>query len=212
MVARATIKYAPLLWSNGLVTLREILLGFVLGSAAGLIIGSAISLFKPLERVVYPALVSSQSIPKLAIAPLLVVWFGYGATTIIIVAVLVTVFPVVVNTMLGLQSVSPEMLKLGKVMGGSPLRIFLRIRIPTAMPSVFAGLKLGITNATIGAVVGEFVAASSGLAYLLQDAAGTVKTDLVFATVIVLAVMGVALFGIVQGVEQFVTRKYGGHS
>jgi NitT/TauT family transport system permease protein len=177
MVASATIHNAAILARHGLVTLREILLGFALGAVAGLLIGSAISLFKPLERVIYPALVSSQSIPKLAIAPLLVVWFGYGTTTIIIVAVLVTLFPVVVNTMLGLQSVSPEMLKLGKVMGGSTLRVFLRIRIPTAVPSMFAGFKLGITSATIGAVVGEFVAASSGLAYLLQQAAGEVVPD-----------------------------------
>lgn len=205
-VAERMVKNAKPLLDNTLITLREILIGFGLSAVFGILIGTAIAFSRILERIIYPLLVSTQAMPKVALAPIFVMWLGFGARTNALVAVLTAIFPIIINTTLGLRSIDPDLIRLGQMMGGSRLRIFLKIRIPTALPSIFAGLKLGITFATIGAVVGEFVGATEGLGYLAQMAAGTLDSELAFSSIVILAVLGVVLFLVVELFERFIVR------
>jgi NitT/TauT family transport system permease protein len=191
---------------NGLVTLREILIGFGLAMLVGFPLAIGIAFSRPLERILYPVLVVSNAIPKVAIAPLFLIWFGFGGRTNAILALSTAVFPVVINTALGLTEINRDLIKLGRVMGGSPLRVFWYIRLPAALPSIFAGLKVSITLATIGAIVGELVAGQEGLGYLAQYAAGQLKTNYTFACIVVISLLGVALFYLMVYLESAVIR------
>jgi NitT/TauT family transport system permease protein len=191
---------------NGFVTLREILIGFGLAIVVGFPIAVGIAFSRPLERILYPVLVVSNAIPKVAIAPLFLIWFGFGGRTNAILALSTAVFPVVINTALGLTEINRDLIRLGRVMGGSPLRVFWYIRLPAALPSIFAGLKVSITLATIGAIVGELVAGQEGLGYLAQYAAGQLKTNYTFACIVVLSLLGVALFYLMVYIEGAVIR------
>ena len=150
----------------------------------------------------YPLLVFSQSVPKIAIAPLFVVWFGFGIIPKVIAAFMLGFFPVVVSTVMGFKSVDPDMLDLARSMKASRLETFLRISLPQALPSIFAGLKVSITLAVVGAVVGEFVGSNSGIGYLLQIANGNFDLPLMFAALTVLSGIGVLLFVAIDGVER----------
>ena len=151
-------------------------------------------LLRVVESFVYPLLVFSQSIPKVAIAPLFVVWFGFGVVPKIIAAFLLGFFPVVVSTVQGFKSVEPEMIDLARSMRRRALRIFLKFRLPQAMPAIFSGLKVSVTLAVVGAVVGEFVGSNSGMGYVLQKANGNFDLPLMFAALFVLSMIGVLLF------------------
>ena len=198
--------FRSVLFEHGLVTLREILIGFGLALAVGIPLGTAISFSPLLKSLIYPLFISSNAIPKVALAPLLVIWFGFGGVTNALVAFSVAVFPVVINVSTGLQMIDEDMIKLGKVMDGSSWRIFRIIRVPVALPTWFAGFKLAMTNSTVGAVVGEFVASSAGLGYISQQAAGTLNTPLAFAALVVLSVLGIVLFVLVELVERLLVR------
>jgi NitT/TauT family transport system permease protein len=191
---------------QGLVTLGEILVGFLLAGVIGVLLGVLIALSSVAERLVYPVLIVSQAVPKVAVAPLFVIWFGFGREANIIMAVVVAVFPIIINTALGISSLGAGYIRLGRAFRGTTLRIFWKIRFPAALPSIFAGLKLGITLATIGAVVGEFLAGQTGLGYLTNFAAGQLDTELAFAAILALSVLGVALFYAVVALESLVVR------
>lgn len=195
-----------LLWEHSLVTLTEILIGFFLSIVVGFPIAIAIAFSRTLERMLYPLLVVSQAVPKVAVAPLFLIWFGFGQTLNALLALLVAVFPVIINSALGLTEINPDLVRLGRVMGGNAWRVFWRVRFPTALPSIFAGLKLSITLATIGAVVGELVAGQSGLGYLAQFAAGQLQTTRTFACIAVLSFWGVVLFYGVVVIESLAIR------
>jgi NitT/TauT family transport system permease protein len=154
------------------------------------------------ESYVYPLLVFSQSIPKVAIAPLFVVWFGFGIFPKIISAFLLGFFPVVVSTVMGFKSVEPDMIDLARSMGGSRLQTFFKISLPQALPAIFSGLKVSITLAVVGAVVGEFVGSNSGIGYVLQVANGNFDLPLMFAALVVLSSIGVLLFAAIDVVER----------
>jgi NitT/TauT family transport system permease protein len=154
------------------------------------------------EGYVYPLLVFSQSIPKIAIAPLFVVWFGVGILPKILAAFLLGFFPVVVSSVQGFKSVDPEMLDLVRALEASRLQVFRVVSLPHALPSIFAGLKVSITLAVVGAVVGEFVGATSGIGFVVQHSIGNVELPLMFAALVVLALIGVILFWIVDVVER----------
>ncbi|MBI2726972.1 MAG: ABC transporter permease [Polaromonas sp.] len=203
-VAAGIFKDRALLFTHALVTLREIGVGFALAVLIGVPIGAAVAFSKPLSRLLMPLMVVSNSIPKVAIAPLFLLWFGYGQITNIVLAVLVAIFPIVINTTLGLTHIEPDLIRLGKVMGGSPARIFWQIRVPTALPSIFAGLKLAITLATIGAIVGEMIAGQAGLGYLAQYASGQLLTVMAFGAIVVMSALGVALFYAIAWLEVIV--------
>ena len=192
-----------LLFNTG-VTLAEALLGFALGVAGGIPLALAITYSPLLQRTIYPLIVISQSIPKVAVAPLFLVWLGYGLETKVMIGFLVTFFPIVVNTSTGLASAEPELLDLVRSLGGSRLLEFRKIRFPHAMPFMFAGFKVSITLAVIGAIIGEFVASDQGLGYVILVASAQLKIGLVFACLAWLSVMGITLFAIIEWLERVV--------
>jgi NitT/TauT family transport system permease protein len=149
-------------------------------------------------------MIASQAIPKVAVAPLFVVWMGFGVMPKVSIAFLIAFFPVVIDTVIGLRSIQPEMLQLGRSMGGGTLRVFLKLRLPNALPNIFAGLKVAITLAVVGAITGEFVGSQSGLGYLLTSAGGQMDTALVFAVLVTISVIATLLFTIIEAVEKLV--------
>jgi NitT/TauT family transport system permease protein len=158
------------------------------------------------EALFYPVLVVSQAVPKIAVAPLFLVWLGFGMATNAVLALLVAVFPVIVNTLLGLTSLDANYIKLGRIMGANSWRLFVRIRLPAALPSIFAGLKVAMTLATIGAIVGELISGQRGLGGVVQTAAGQAETTLAFAAVAALSLLGIVLFYAVALAEKIVVR------
>lgn len=200
-VLMEAIANADLLWASCVVTVREILIGFVLAAVIGFVVAVGLSASRTAHRLVYPSLVLMNSVPKVAVAPLFLIWFGFGATTNALLAMTIAVFPVIVNTALGLDGISDDYVRLGKVMGGNPWRLFFRIRLPSALPSIFAGLKLATSFATIGAIVGEFIAGQEGLGYLAQLSAGQLETAITFAAIVVMAMIGLAFFYLVAWLE-----------
>ncbi|WP_369824575.1 ABC transporter permease [Cellulosimicrobium sp. CUA-896] len=150
----------------------------------------------------YPLILFAQVIPKIAIAPILVVWFGFGLTPKIVLAVLIAFFPVVVSAVAGLRSTDPELLELSATMGASRWKTFRKIRFPGALPQLMSGLKVAVTLAVVGAVVGEFVGADRGLGYVLLLASGNLDAPLLFADLILMSLIGVVLFLLVELLER----------
>ena len=202
-VALALVQQWPMLMSNAVSTTVAIVSGFALSVVAGIALAVLISSSRIFEKSLYPLLVGSQAIPKLALAPLFVVWFGFGLLPKVIMTFLIAVFPIVVSTVQGIASVETELEFLSRSMGLSPYRTFRMIRLYRALPSIFAGLKVAITLAVVGAVVGEFVGSDRGLGTLLLRAIGVVNTPLLFAGLIVLTVLAVVLFGLIELLERF---------
>lgn len=196
-----------LLVEHSYVTLKEILWGFGLAILIGVPLAIAMTFIRALDNLFLPVLVVMNSVPKVAIAPLLVLWLGYGTQTNVFLSVLVAVFPIIINTVVGLKTIDDELIKLGKVMGGNAMRIFFRIRLNSALPSIFAGLKLGITLATIGAIFGEMIAGQKGVGYLAQYAASQLLTPLAFACIVAMSVLGVVLFYLVVLLENIVVKS-----
>lgn len=188
------VKSWPNLIAHSQVTLAETLAGFGLGLLIGIPLAVCIVYSRIVEQILYPLLVASQAVPKVALAPLLLVALGYGTLPKIIVAFLIAFFPIVVNTVTGLASVDRDTLRLLRSMGASNTAVFLKVRFPSAVPSMIAGFKVAIALAVVGAVVGEFVGGRSGLGYYMLVATGNFDTALVFACVVILTVLGVALF------------------
>ena len=199
----------PLLLRHALVTLREVAGGFLLGASAGVALAVVMAWSRTVERMLYPLIVSSQTFPKEALAPLFVVWFGVGLAPKIVIAGLISFFPVVVNTTRGLLSVDPLALDLMRSLSASRGQVFVKLRFPNALPYLFAALKMCITLSVIGAVVGEFVGSSAGLGHLVRLANTEMATDLIFAALITLGTMGTILFVIVEAVEKVVLRRWG---
>ncbi len=184
-------------------TLEEILAGFFIAVLGGVSLAILTAHSRFLTKTLYPLLVMTQTIPTIAIAPLLVVWFGPTAVARLIVVFLISFFPVFVSTVSGLRHADEELILLVRGLNGSRWKAFTKIRWPSAMPHVFAGLRIAITLSVIGAVVAEFVAATRGLGYLVFTGATDLDTDLVFGGVVVLAVMGVCLFQLVRLAQQW---------
>jgi NitT/TauT family transport system permease protein len=195
---------AVVLIKQSVVTTVEILLGFALSVVVGVPLALAIFLWKPFARTVYPLLISSQAVPKVAIAPLFLVWFGFGLVPKVLIAFLIAFFPVVINTAMGLASVEREKIYLAQSMGLGAVATFFKIQLPTALPSIFAGLKISITFAVVGAVVGEFVGGQGGLGYLLLIANGNMDTALLFAGIVALTALGIVMFALIGLVERLV--------
>lgn len=200
-VLGAIVDRPALFLKHAGVTLQEIMMGFSAAAILGIALGIALAFSSILARIVYPVLVIGNAVPKVALAPLLLVWVGFGPSTSAFLAMLVAIFPMVINTSLGLSSINEDFVRLGHVMGGTRSRVFWKIRLPTALPSIFAGLKVAITLATIGAIVGELIAGQAGLGYLSQYMAGQLEMAVTFASIVVLATMGVILFYLVVLIE-----------
>ena len=197
-----------LLLKHGSVTLFEVLGGFAIAVAAGIPTALLIFYSRIFERAVYPLLIAEQAVPKVALAPLVVLYLGYGWAPKIFLAFLIGYFPIVVSTVVGLQSLDPAMVSLVRSMGASRWQTFIKVRLPAALPNVFGGFKLAIALAVIGAVIGEYVAAEKGLGYLQLQANSQFDTTLNFASVVAIAMLGVLLFALVRVAEQvFVFRR-----
>ncbi len=190
------------------VTMTEVLLGFGLCVAIGIPIAVLIVYSKIIRNVFYPLLVSAQAIPRIAIAPLMVLWFGLGTEGKMIMAFSIAVFPLIINTVVGLESVERETLYVVESMGAGPLQSFLKVRFPAALPSIYAGLKIAVTLAVIGAIVAEFVGSKAGLGYLVVVGQGTFNTRLIFASVLLMALMGIVLFYAIEILERVTIHWY----
>jgi len=204
VIAESMYSHAAVLTEESIATTIEIALGFALSIAVGIPLALAIFLWPGFSRSVYPLLVSSQAVPKVAVAPLFIVWFGLGLVPKVLIAFLIAFFPVVINTAMGLAAIEVEKIHLARSMGLGPFATFVKIRLPNALPSIFAGLKISITLAVVGAVVGEFVGGQGGLGYLLLVANGSLDTALLFAGLVALTLLGIAFFALVGLVERLV--------
>jgi NitT/TauT family transport system permease protein len=187
-------------------TFTEVLEGFAAAMGVGVVIALLIASSRIAERLIYPMLVIFQAVPKVAIAPVFLAWFGLGNEPRMLIAGLLAVFPIIINTSVGLIGVDPALLTLARSTGAKAHRVFWQVRLPAALPSFFAGLKLGITLAVVGAVVGEFVGGDTGLGYILTNAQGNLNMELAFAALALLAALGVALFYAVTAVESLLVR------
>ena len=193
-----------LLVSDLWVTLKEIVYGFVAGFLIGVVCGVLIVYSKTAERTLYPLVIASQVIPIFAIAPLLIIWFGFGIQPKVIICALIVFFPICVNMVEGLRSAEKGIVEVMRSYGASEPRIFRSVRLPAAVPFLLIGTQVGITFAVIGAVIAEWVGADAGLGYRMVVANSQSETSLVFAAIITLAVVGVALFALVRVVGDLV--------
>lgn len=193
-------QFSNLMYHTG-ITAFETLIAFLLSILIALPLALMIVKFRWFEDAVYPLLVTSQAVPKVALAPLILVWLGFGLHTNIVIGVLMAFFPVVISGVVGLKSVPEDMVFLGKTMGLSPTQMFRKIYLPHALPSLFGGLKVCVTLAVVGAVVGEFVGSDRGLGYLILLSSGQLQTALMFAALILLVLIGVVSFALVQMIE-----------
>jgi NitT/TauT family transport system permease protein len=192
----------PMLFDNAISTTIAILLGFGLSVVVGVGFGMLIVWLKPIEKAAYPLLVGSQAIPKIALAPIFVVWFGFGLTPRVVMAFLISFFPVVVATVTGMKAIDPELVHVSRCMGLRPVARFLKVRLPNSLPHVFSGLKVAISLAAVGAVVGEFVGSDSGLGNVMLRSLSLVNTPLLFASIIVLTAIAILLFMAVEMIER----------
>ncbi len=187
-----------IIWPHFVATLTSILTGLLAGSLAGMLCGSLIATVPLLDRLIYPYLVALQTVPKIAIAPLLVLWFGYGLMSKIIITALLCFFPVMVSVIAGFRAVDLNQLEMMRAFGATPMQILRRLRIPSALVIIFAGLEIASVLAVIGAVVGEFVGAQVGLGYLITSMNFNLDVAGMFATLIFLAIIGLTLHGLVK--------------
>jgi NitT/TauT family transport system permease protein len=202
-VLRAMVDESKALLEEGWITALECIYGFALAMAIGIPIAVTMTYSRIANQMFYPLLVASQSIPKVAIAPILLVWFGTGLQSKLAMAFVIAFFPVVVDTATGLRSTSPELLELARSLQCSRLQTFFKIQLPSALPSIFSGAKIAVTLAVIGAVIGEFIGSNEGLGNLLLTANSQLNTPLVWAALIVLSALGMLLYGIVVLAEKF---------
>lgn len=193
-VFRELIAKFGVLVAHGRATLFEIAVGYLASVLLGLPLAVLMVQWRWFEAAVYPVLVVSQTIPKMAIAPLFVVWLGFGLAPKVLVVFLIAFFPIVIDGVVGLRAIQPDMIKLARSMGASSYQVFRMFRFPNALPNIFAGLKVAMTLAVVGAIVGEFIGGDRGLGYLLQVTAFNFQTPLLFATIVVLVVLGLLLF------------------
>jgi NitT/TauT family transport system permease protein len=191
------------IWPHFATTMIEIGLGFVVGAGLALAVGYALARSVLFERLASPYLVAAQAIPILVLAPLLVLWFGSGLLSKVVICALIVFFPVAIATMVGIRSVDARLLELGRSLRATPRQILTTLEIPGALPSIFGGLRVGVTLAVVGAVVGEWAGANKGLAVLINLARGSLfDIPLMFAALLTIALVGIALYLVVVVLER----------
>jgi putative riboflavin transport system permease protein len=200
-------------WADGTIaphalrTLLEVALGFGLGAAAALIVGYALARSAFVERLVSPYIVAAQATPILALSPVLALWFGPGLTSKVVICALIVFFPIAIATMVGIRSVDAGLLELGRSLRATRRQILTTLEIPAALPSIFGGLRVGVTLAVVGAIVGEWAGSDQGLGVLINLARGSLfDIPLLFATLVTIALLGVALYVVVVLVERLLLR------
>lgn len=208
-VLPAPSAIAQALWTNRValldgarVTAEEVLVGFLLSAAVGIAVALVIARFEAFGRALYPLVVLFQMVPKVALAPIFIIWFGYELAPKVVLIVVIAFFPVALNMLAGLRSVPPGLLALMRSVGASRGEVLRRVQIPHALPQLLAGLKIAITLCVIGAIVGEFAGASAGLGYMIQFASTQLETPLVFAALVAVSVLGIAFYYLVELAER----------
>lgn len=206
-IGERLIEERWLLLINARVTTLEVIAGFLSSVFVGIPLALAIFYSTIFERAIYPILVGMQTVPKIVLAPILVLYLGYGWAPKIVLAFLISFFPVVISTVVGLQSLDKALVNLVRSMGASEAQVFFKIRLPAALPNIFGGFKVAISLAVIGAVIGEYVAAEKGLGYLQLQANSQFDTTLNFATVVVISSIGIGLYSIINLLEKQVSFR-----
>jgi ABC-type nitrate/sulfonate/bicarbonate transport system permease component len=196
------------LWSNTLPTLRATLLGFALSLVVGFVLAVVIDSWQVARRALMPVLITTQTLPIVAIAPLMILWFGFGLTPKVLLVALVTFFPLTIAFAEGFAASDPEAEALLRSMGASRARIFRSVRFPTSMPFFFAGLRIAITYAVVAAIFAEYAGASEGLGIYMQNAKNSFRTDLVLAAVLVSALLTLSLFALTYALERVAIPWY----
>jgi len=205
-ILRVLIDRQTDLFDASWVTGAEILYGFVYSCLVGMVIALAIERFVWFGQACYPLIVLFQNVPKIALAPLLILWFGYDLLPKILLIVIMAFFPITLNMLVGLRSADANLVALFKSIGASPNQIMWHIKMPASMPMLIAGMKVAITLSVIGAIVGEFVGASAGLGYMIQFASSQMETALVFAALVQVSVMGVIFYYVIEALEWWLLR------
>jgi NitT/TauT family transport system permease protein len=201
-VLHAFIARFDLIVSEGWVTLKETLYGFILALVVGIPMAVAVANSRALNLMFYPLLIGLQSVPKVALAPIILVWLGTGIESKLAIVWLVAFFPIIVDTVAGLRSTPRELLELARSLRASPMQIFLKVQLPAALPFIFTGAKVAITLAVIGAVIGEFVGSSEGLGFLLLSATSQLDSPLAFAALFALSFLGMFVYVLVELAER----------
>jgi len=201
-VIRSLIVNRAQLANATVSTSLEIVLGFVLAAATGIGVALVIVRFERFGRALYPLIVLFQNVPKVALAPIFILWFGFDLTPKIVLIVVIAFFPVAIDMLAGLQSVDPSFVALMQSVGASRSKILLRVRIPHSLPYLMAGLKVAITFSVIGAIVGEFAGANQGLGYVIEFASTQLDTPLIFAALVAVSVLGLAFYYVVELAER----------
>ena len=204
LIGQAMWEWRSELVGHSLVTLYETLVGFALAIVISVPLAVAVVYSPLLQNTIYPILLALQSMPKVAIAPLLALWIGFGPLPKIVVVFLVCFFPIIVATTSGLTAVPSSLMDLIRSLSASPLQTFIKIRFPTAMPHIFVGLKIAITFAVIGAVIGEFVGSEHGLGYLILVSTSQSRTPLAFGSLVILTLMSIVLYYAIELIERIV--------
>ncbi|WP_239027257.1 ABC transporter permease [Ramlibacter algicola] len=195
-------------WPHLRTTTSELLLGLLTGCAIGFGAGVVLAEVPALRKLLMPYVVVSQVVPKLALMPLLIVWFGFGVTSTVLVTALICFFPLLENTMTGLAQVPPERLELFRLLGASPAQTLWRLKLPTGLPAILAGVRIAVVLALVGAVVGEFIGASQGLGALIIAAQGSMDTPLLFAVLVLVSLLGLAAYQAAVLLERRLLRPY----
>jgi NitT/TauT family transport system permease protein len=203
-IAVAMVEWRSEMTAHTLVTLYETLVGFALAIAISVPLAVAVVYSPLLQNTVYPILLALQSMPKVAIAPLLALWIGFGTLPKIVIVFLVCFFPIVVATATGLSAVPAPLMDLIRSLSATSAQTFIKIRFPTAMPHIFVGLKIAITFAVIGAVIGEFVGSESGLGYLILISTSQSRTPLAFGALVLLTLMSIILYYGIAALERLI--------
>jgi ABC-type nitrate/sulfonate/bicarbonate transport system permease component len=201
-VGRALVEHRDQLLSDAWVTGQEVLLGFALALTLGVLLAVLLHLSVLLRRTVYPLVIASQAVPVIVIAPILVIWFGFGMAPKLIVIALICFFPIVVNTFDGLQSVEREQIRMLKTLNASRADVFRSLELPASLPYLFSGAKVAVAVAVIGAVFGELVGSDAGLGHAIQIGTAQLETARVFAAVVLLSVMAIGLFALIAAIER----------
>lgn len=204
-IAEALWQERSLLAEGAWVTLQEVLLGFALAAAAGTGLAVLIRLSETARRALYPLMVSSQTVPIVVIAPILVVWFGFGIFPKVLIIALICFFPIAVNTYDGLRSVDPDLIKMMRTLGASRTQILRRAEFPSALPFAFSGAKIAVAVAVIGAVFAEWAGVNpenAGLGHLIRITSSELRTDLTFAAIVILSALAISLFALLSALER----------
>jgi ABC-type nitrate/sulfonate/bicarbonate transport system permease component len=204
----ALVAEFGLLWQDTLVTLEETIVGFAAALVAGIFFATVIDFSPWLRRVIYPLLVTSQTIPIITVAPLLVLWFGFGLVSKVIVIAIICFFPIVVALADGLRSTDPELVKLYRAFGAGRRRLYWSVRLPGALPTLFSGIRIAVSYSVIGAIFGEYVGASAGLGYFIFQKQHSFATAAEIAAIVVTAVLSIMLFLLVAVIERLALPWY----